>query len=228
VPVVGGHVFISYRHAEPDTAYVEKLATFLDTAGIGVWLDRDIVSGDRWHALIEQQINTSVAVVVVMSPQASESRWVNREISQAELADKPIFPLLLAGKRFFRLADLHYDDVTDGQMPSAQVLVRLRDLLPEQPTDAQIPAPPARFVDTLTVHTGPVLSVVWSPDGRHLATTSHDRTVRIWEPATGTMLRTLTGHTYPVLSVVWSPNGRHLASGGDDRTARIWLIPASW
>jgi hypothetical protein len=188
VPVVGGHVFISYRHAEPDTAYVEKLATFLGTAGIVVWFDREIVSGDRWHALIEQQINTAVAVVVVMSPQASESRWVNREISQAELADKPIFPLLLAGKRFFRLADLHYDDVTEGRMPSARVLARLRDLLPGQPTVVQVPVPPAapaRFVDILTGHTNGVRSVAWSPAGWHLATGSLDQTVRIWDPATG-------------------------------------------
>jgi WD40 repeat protein len=65
-------------------------------------------------------------------------------------------------------------------------------------------------------------SVAWSPDGRFLASGSSDDTVRVWDAASGTLLRTLKGHTSGVNSVAWSPDGRTLASGSDDRTVRVW------
>jgi WD40 repeat protein len=71
-------------------------------------------------------------------------------------------------------------------------------------------------------HEAPVLSVAWSPDGRTLASGSSDRTVKLWEAATGKLLATLQGHTGEVYSIAWSPDGKTLASGSDDRTVMLW------
>ena len=50
-------------------------------------------------------------------------------------------------------------------------------------------------------HDREVLSVSWSPDGTRLASGSDDKTVRIWEVATGKELSQLRGHRYaPSLS----------------------------
>ena len=70
--------------------------------------------------------------------------------------------------------------------------------------------------------TGRVTAVAIAPDGTWLATGSDDRTVRIWDPATGRQRATLTGHTGPVTAVAIAPDGTWLATGSDDRTVRIW------
>ena len=55
-----------------------------------------------------------------------------------------------------------------------------------------------------------------------LATASADKTVRIWDVATGRTVQTLTGHTAGVDAVRFSPDGRKVATGATDKTARIF------
>jgi len=64
--------------------------------------------------------------------------------------------------------------------------------------------------------------VTFSPDGTLLATTSTDKTVRLWDAATGGCIRILTGHTDEVRGGAFSPNGTLLATTGYDRTVRLW------
>jgi len=73
--------------------------------------------------------------------------------------------------------------------------------------------------------------VAWSPDGRHIASGSDDKTVQIWEATTGNHALTYRGHMDPVNAVSWSPHGRRIASGGGiytkqkqngDYTVQVW------
>jgi uncharacterized protein YukE len=75
---------------------------------------------------------------------------------------------------------------------------------------------------TLEGHGRPVKSVIFSPDGRLLASGSYDQTVRIWDTATGALQQILEGHSHAVLSVAFSPDGQLLASGSYDQTVRLW------
>ncbi len=79
-------------------------------------------------------------------------------------------------------------------------------------------------IRTLQGHTSPVLSVVYSPSGTQLASGSSDKTVRLWEAASGAHVHTLRGHTSDVYSVVYSPSGTQLASGSYDHTVRLWEV----
>ena len=74
-------------------------------------------------------------------------------------------------------------------------------------------------------HTGPVYAVVFSPDGRLLATASFDGSVRLWDGASRLPLgQPLAGHTETVTAVAFSPDGRLLATASADRSVRLWDV----
>ena len=60
---------------------------------------------------------------------------------------------------------------------------------------------------TLEGHSSWVTSVVFSPDGSKVASGSGDRTVRVWNVATGQAEQTLKGHLSTLTSAVFLSNG---------------------
>ena len=77
---------------------------------------------------------------------------------------------------------------------------------------------------SLEGHTSSVTKIVFSPDGAMLASTSEDRTIRLWDVATGTHRHTLTGHNSYIYSVAFSSDGLTLASGSENGRIRFWNV----
>ncbi|MFC9285598.1 AAA family ATPase [Streptomyces sp. NPDC057052] len=71
-------------------------------------------------------------------------------------------------------------------------------------------------------HTDTVRHIVWSPDGRMLATASRDGTARVHDARSGRTLLVLPCDGVMVESVTWSPDSARVATAGRDRVVRIW------
>lgn len=79
-------------------------------------------------------------------------------------------------------------------------------------------------VRSIHAHATPIFQVVFSPDGKYLASASEEGKVRLWEVETGKELLCLVGHTQPLRAVTYHPNGMLLASSSDDETVRLWAV----
>jgi hypothetical protein len=126
---VAGHVFVSYSRDDGD--YVADLVGRLRARGLTVWTDQGVRVGTQWVREIERQIIDCAAFVPVMSEGSNEANWVDREIDLAEEQKKPIAPLLLSGRPFFRLRHLQYEDVRTGNMPSEEFIAGLQAMIEE-------------------------------------------------------------------------------------------------
>ena len=73
---------------------------------------------------------------------------------------------------------------------------------------------------TLRGHDGEVWSVAFSPDGKRIASGSDDKTIKVWDAATGAEVMTLRAHERS--RVTFSPDGRRIVSGSDDKTIKVW------
>ena len=67
-----------------------------------------------------------------------------------------------------------------------------------------------------------VTHVVFSPDGRQLATSCRDGMVRLWDAATGSLIRVVGRHDSAALAVAYHPDGSQLASSGQDGLVKVW------
>jgi len=119
--------FISYSREDED--YVLGLAAHLRASGLPVWFDRDMAWGVRFPQDIRERLTRSLAIIVVMSPGAERSPWVEREILEGQRNDREFLPILLRGGPLFLLASSNYFDARLGDLPGERELRQLRAML---------------------------------------------------------------------------------------------------
>ncbi|WP_437305670.1 TIR domain-containing protein [Sorangium sp. So ce388] len=71
-------------------------------------------------------------------------------------------------------------------------------------------------------HSGGVTACAVSPDGQRIVSASYDRTLKVWDLASGKLLSTLEGHSGGVTACAVSPDGQRIVSASHDETLKVW------
>jgi hypothetical protein len=124
------YVFVSYSHI--DSEYAHKLADELRKELIEAWIDDRIDYGSKWPHVIQENLDNCSAFIVIMTPRAYESEWVQNELSRAQRKGKPIFPLLLEGDNWLSVEARQFVDVRNGNLPPIDFYERLKKFVPQQ------------------------------------------------------------------------------------------------
>jgi len=147
-------------------------------------------------------------------------------------ATSNLFPSLMPSLNQLNLSSLSpspsLSTLTPNQLtgePSAKSM----SAMPSQPTLPPSSSPTNEDnatpleMNILQGHTDIVHCIVYSPDGKHIASGSSDNTTKIWNATSdGPPIRTLEGHTDWVVTAAYSPDGNYLATGSWDTTIKIW------
>jgi hypothetical protein len=120
------HVFLSYSRV--DLAIMQRVKQDLRNAGLKVWTDEGIEPGTfSWKEAIEDAIRDTEMLVVLLSPDANNSKWVQREIDYADVQDVQVMPLLVRGEPRdsvpFALAGSQFIDLRSHYEPGIQALI---------------------------------------------------------------------------------------------------------
>jgi hypothetical protein len=90
------HVFLSYSHKDADL--MQRVCDDLRAVRLTVWTDEGIEPGtSSWKKAIQEAIENAGCLVVILSPDAKQSEWVERELDYASAQKVRIFPLLARG-----------------------------------------------------------------------------------------------------------------------------------
>ena len=85
-------------------------------------------------------------------------------------------------------------------------------------------APPAIQFREFAGHTDAVQTVGFSPDGQLLVSAGQDNTIRVWDFASGQMLKTFRGHGARIQAALFLADGKRILSVSHDRSIREWSI----
>jgi hypothetical protein len=99
-------VFISYSRR--NKAFVDRITADLITASFDLWRDSDslIPGTPSWEKAIREAIKAATAVVLVASPNALESNYVQGELALAKIYNRPIYPIWADGNEWIECVPL--------------------------------------------------------------------------------------------------------------------------
>jgi len=249
---MAGKIFLSYRRE--DTGWLAHAlfarlemafpsgSLFMDVAG-GIGAGQDFVR------VLEEQVGACDAMLVLIGPdwltvtdESGRRRldnphdFVHVEIESALQLGKHVIPVLVQ-KIKMPSADALPEPLKplvrrnavglsqEGFQAEVQTLIEALSKVVEYADTTRAPIDP-RLIRTFSGHTDSVTSVVFSPDGRSALSGSWDKTLKLWDVATGKETRTFSGHTGGVRSVAFSPDGRSALSGSADKTLKLWDLTA--
>ena len=89
-------VFVSYSRRDEESA--RRMSNALRSAGVDVWMDYEKVQlGESWDKSIRKGVEESNYMIVLLTPDSTQSEWIANEVSLAKHFGRPIVPVLMKG-----------------------------------------------------------------------------------------------------------------------------------
>src|SRR5260221_10217146 len=86
-------IFMSYCHA--DVEWCRPFAMALRARGFDLWFDGQFAIGEPWVPVSEHELQSRELFLLVLTPDAWASEWVQREFQLALITKRRILPLKL-------------------------------------------------------------------------------------------------------------------------------------
>ncbi|GCE30214.1 hypothetical protein KDA_56980 [Dictyobacter alpinus] len=83
---------------------------------------------------------------------------------------------------------------------------------------------PGTLVSSYNGHQQGILSLSWSPDGTHIASTSGEKSLQVWNAQTTQTEKSIQDPSESARLVAWSADGLRIASVGSDEQVHVWEI----
>ena len=219
-------VFLSY--SSKDKEKVHALAQRLKQDGLRVWLDAwAIRPGDSIPLKIQQGLVQSRVLLMCMSPDYFASDWGRMEhltllFRDPTNAERRFIPLLIAECQppniIAQFARIDWRKASEETYAGLLVACRetAKPLVKKRQTDQ------SRLI--LKGHEALVWDVAITPDGQTAVSASDDKTLKVWDLATGKCRTTLEGHANAIQAVAITPDGLTAVSASDDKTLKVWDV----
>jgi hypothetical protein len=222
-------VFLSY--SRQDAGMMARLRDDLRAQGLAVWTDEALTPGTpSWLEGIEREIERTRCLLVVLSPDAKVSAWVERETAYAREMGVPVVPVLARGEVRdavpielinVQRVDARGDYPTSFRAVLDALATHLGGKALAGATDAARLT--LREVGMLALYAGQANAVSFSPDGNLLAVGTASDDVQVWDVGARRRVADLSGHRDYVRTVAFAPDGM-LATGSGDGTMRVWDV----
>lgn len=79
-------------------------------------------------------------------------------------------------------------------------------------------------ISKLIGHQGYILAIAYAPNGKTILTGSVDKTAKLWDAASGNLLKNFEGHTGMVSAIAVSPDGKYMITSSKDGSVKLWDI----
>jgi len=118
-------IFISYSRQNKE--FVNRLTKDLKKANFNIWVDTDNLTPGTpsWERAIREAIKNSSAIILVASPDALQSDYVQGELTIAKILNRPIYPIWASGENWIDCVPLdmmnyQYVDGRSNKYPSGR------------------------------------------------------------------------------------------------------------